>query len=257
MWIYIPGAPSTSSASAPEAADWTAPSNWPSQTLARSCSWRGKLSPSLHWSRRLKAASWLRRLSGAMCEPSLAEGFAASWMASLAASRARSGPWPVAVPETPENATSGRRPGACSSNPVPGSSSSRTAAASSAPAKARCLGPSAYDETYADWVSRLRASSSARRTWASRTNGNGCSSSGSTTGWRTPTDDSRRGGASDPAKRLEGGHTLNLHDQVVGWRWPTASASASKGSGPTLLRKDGKMRGDRLDHAYPVFTHDR
>ncbi|MER2535499.1 MAG: hypothetical protein ABTQ31_10095, partial [Rhizobiaceae bacterium] len=31
--------------------------------------------------------------------------------------------------------------------------------------------------------------------------------------------------------------------------WPTPTANDGKGSGPTLMRSDGKMRGDRLDYA--------
>ena len=31
--------------------------------------------------------------------------------------------------------------------------------------------------------------------------------------------------------------------------WPTPTKSVYKGSGPSLIRKDGKMRGDRLDYA--------
>lgn len=48
------------------------------------------------------------------------------------------------------------------------------------------------------------------------------------------------------------GHTLNLQDQVQGFQasaWPTPTANDWKGSGPTLERKDGQMRGDRLDYA--------
>lgn len=48
------------------------------------------------------------------------------------------------------------------------------------------------------------------------------------------------------------GHTLNLQDQVQGFNvsaWPTPTANDFKGSGPTLERSDGKMRGDRLDYA--------
>jgi hypothetical protein len=51
---------------------------------------------------------------------------------------------------------------------------------------------------------------------------------------------------------LAGGHTLNLQDQVQGFQasaWPTPTANDWKGSGPTLERKDGQMRGDRLDYA--------
>jgi len=31
--------------------------------------------------------------------------------------------------------------------------------------------------------------------------------------------------------------------------WPTPTKSDHKGSGPTMVRKDGKLRGDRLDYA--------
>lgn len=46
--------------------------------------------------------------------------------------------------------------------------------------------------------------------------------------WRTPTDDSNRGGAQDPAKRSEGGHAINLQDQALVWSTPRAS-DAEKG----------------------------
>lgn len=40
---------------------------------------------------------------------------------------------------------------------------------------------------------------------------------------------------------------IGLEHQVK--QWPTPTASDHKGSGPTLERSDGKMRGDRLDYA--------
>ncbi len=40
--------------------------------------------------------------------------------------------------------------------------------------------------------------------------------------------------------------TGNLRDAVM---WPTPTKSDHKGSGPTMVRKDGKLRGDRLDYA--------
>ena len=46
---------------------------------------------------------------------------------------------------------------------------------------------------------------------------------------------------------------MNLQDQVQdfhqGSAWPTPTANDWKGSGPTIERADGKMRGDRLDYA--------
>ncbi|MED5548993.1 MAG: hypothetical protein VX529_06495 [Pseudomonadota bacterium] len=38
--------------------------------------------------------------------------------------------------------------------------------------------------------------------------------------WRTPTDDSRRGGPADPASRKQQGHTVNLQDQATYWKTP-------------------------------------
>ena len=35
--------------------------------------------------------------------------------------------------------------------------------------------------------------------------------------------------------------------------WPTPTASDHKGSGPTVVRKDGKLRNDRLDYAVEQF----
>ena len=58
--------------------------------------------------------------------------------------------------------------------------------------------------------------------------------------WRTPTDDSRRGGAQIPEKRLAGNHTVNLADQALGWPTP----KACDGSKPSA----GKRRDADLDH---------
>jgi len=54
--------------------------------------------------------------------------------------------------------------------------------------------------------------------------------------WRTPTDDSGRGGPTDPAGRLAGRHTLNLQDQVCGWPTPDSRATAW----PTPTARDHK-----------------
>lgn len=240
-WLYVP---STSSAYAPAAAGSIAPLNWQSQVLALSCTWRGSHSPSPLWSRRLKTVSWLQRLSGAMCEPSRADHGAASWIASLAASRANPTASPAAAAEVPTNATSGARRGASSSKSGLASSSLKTLGASSRRGLTKSLAPSGYDETYKNWVTRLRAASSARRTFASRMS----ASASSLSVWRTPTDDSRRGGASDPEKRLAGGHTLNLQDQVLGFAlsqpesaWPTPAARDFKG----VDRQEVERKGAR------------
>ena len=58
--------------------------------------------------------------------------------------------------------------------------------------------------------------------------------------WRTPTDDSRRGGAQTPEKRLAGNHTVNLADQALGWLTPKAGDGSKPGA--------GKRRDADLDH---------
>ncbi len=55
---------------------------------------------------------------------------------------------------------------------------------------------------------------------------------GSASQWRTPTDDSTRGGPQSGVKRLEGGHTMNLQDQVMDfpmWQTPSVDSFRSRG----------------------------
>jgi len=48
--------------------------------------------------------------------------------------------------------------------------------------------------------------------------------------WRTPTDDSNRGGQQDAMKRIAGGHTVNLQDQVTLAAWPTTTKTDAQSS---------------------------
>lgn len=231
MWLYVPR--STSSASAPVAEASTSASDWRCQMLTRSCWWRGKPSRSPIWSQRLKRVAWLRRLSGAMCEPSTAAHGVALWMDSLAASRVRHTASPERSAEALTNATCGLPPGASSSSAAPGSSSSKTSRACSRRGMTKSLAPSGSSETFASLVSRLRLDYSARQKSAQRISATGFSS----LQWRTPTDDSRRGGAQSGAKRLDGGHTMNLQDQVQDFpsNWPTPCAAEPE-QGPNHQR---------------------
>lgn len=52
--------------------------------------------------------------------------------------------------------------------------------------------------------------------------------------WRTPTDDSNRGGAQCGEKRLAGGHTMNLQDQVLNWPTPTVHGDHNPLPAPTM-----------------------
>ena len=56
--------------------------------------------------------------------------------------------------------------------------------------------------------------------------------------WRTPTVPGKRGGPQTVQKRLAGGHTVNLEDQVK--TWPTPTAGDSKG-GPGNSGREGGL----------------
>jgi hypothetical protein len=214
MWVYVPGPPpaaSTSSVCAPEAEVSTSDSNWQSQVLALSCWWRGKPSPSPIWSRRCAKVSWLKRLSGAMCEPSRAAHGVASLMASLAESRVNLTPSPASgsVPKT--NATSGATRAESSLRRGRGSSSSRTS-----PACSQAAAPNASSETFADLVIRLRSDYSARQKSARATNGNASSSSQ----WPTM----RTGdGALSPLPESTSGRISRIEEAVSLWSTPRSS----------------------------------
>lgn len=238
MWLFIPGA-STSSPSAPEEAGSTSDWSWHAQALAQSVWWRGKPSPSPTWSKRCAKVSWLQRLCGAIPEPSAAESGAASWMASLAESRASLIASPASDSEKRTSATSGARRGASSCNPAHGSSSSRMSAACS-----RRAVPSAYGETFADWASRLRLDSSQRQKLARAIGASGSSS----LQWPT-----MRSGSGAVNTLPEVGGMVNGRIEAAVANWPTPTANDWKGSGPTLQRVDGQMRGDRLDYATEQF----
>lgn len=171
MWLYIPNH-STSSASAPEASDLITPLSWQFQVLERSAWSRGKPSRSRNWFALWKRAVWLRRLYGAMPEPSTADHGAASWMASLAASRASRTALPASSSARKTSATSGQLPAASSSSLARGSSLSRTSVGCCLRAVRNVSG-----ETFTDWASRLREDCSRRQKSARRTSANASSSS--------------------------------------------------------------------------------
>jgi hypothetical protein len=221
-WVFIPGH-STTSPSAPAAADWTSASNWRCRTLAQRFTWRGKLSPAATWSKRCERVEWLQRLCGAMPEPSQAAASVDLWISSLAASRVS----PTASPESGSarktSATSGPRPGASSPNAARGSSSSRTSAACS-PAAA----PIVYGETYSGWVSRLREDCSQRRKLARRTRASASSSSGSVN-WPTPASGLPNDGEEPETWRARAATLKDKHQNGNGAGVPLAIAAKELG----------------------------
>ena len=89
MWLHLP-----TSVYSPEPEDSTSPSDSQFQTLAQFATWRGKSLPPRSWRRVCATAHYMRLLSGVMSPPSTAARGVASWMESLAASRARTSAWP-------------------------------------------------------------------------------------------------------------------------------------------------------------------
>lgn len=242
-WVYIPNC--TTSLSAQGGADLITESSWQFQTLAQLCVSRGKHSPSRNWWRRWNKAFWLKHLCSRMCEPSTADRGAALWMESLVVSRVRRTHWLEKNSDHLMSETSGVRRAVSSPSLAPSSCSLKMLAGCSALGLTKSLEQNEYGETYESWVSRLRADCSRRQKSARATNGNESSSSA----WPTM----RCGdGAMSPLRENVKNARGRIEDAVAIFTqkgWPTPTANDWKGSGPTLERSDGKMRGDRLDYA--------
>lgn len=230
MWLYVPNT-STSSPSAQAEPDSISASSWQFQALEQSAWWRGKPSRSRHWWQRWNKGSFIQLLCGVMPEPSTAALGVAQLTASLVASRASLTALPDESREATTPATSGQPLAASSSSRARGSSSSKTSAGCSRRGLTKSLARSAYSETFTSLVSRLREDCSRRQKSARAISGSVSLSSP----WPTP-DAGNFGDGHDPAA-------------FQASAWPTPTANDWKGSGPTLERKDGQMRGDRLDYA--------
>lgn len=242
MWLYVPNI-STSSPSAQVDSASISASSWQFQALEQSAWSRGKPSRSRNWYQQWKRAIWLQRLFGAMPEPSMAEHGVAQLTDSLVASRASLTVSPDANKARTTNATSGLTLAASSSSLERGSSSSKTSPACSRRGLTKSLAQSGFAETFTSLASRWREDCSRRQKLARRTRENASSSSQ----WPTATANMITGAGSNGR---DGGD--NLQTAVAKFQasaWPTPTANDWKGSGPTLERKDGQMRGDRLDYA--------
>jgi hypothetical protein len=249
MWLYIPTAPDDptpflTSPSAPAAVASISASNWRSEALAPSVTWRGRPSPAPIWSRRCARASWLQRLCGAMPEPSTAALGAALWMDSLAASRASRTASPDASAEASTSAISGASSGASPRSAGPGLCSSKTSPACSRRGLTRSLARSGCAESYRVWVMRLRADYSARRKLARRIAASGCSCLawpaamvadagekvtpqshqsgliGAVANWPTPTNRDCR--SIDASETTHGRNARPLSEAVGRWATPSA-----------------------------------
>lgn len=238
MWLYVPNI-STSSPSAQVDSALISASSWQFQALEQSAWSRGKPSRSRNWYQQWKRAIWLQRLFGAMPEPSTAERGVAQLTASLAASRASLTVSPAVSKDRTTNATSGLTLAASSSNQERNLSLSKTSPACSRQGLTKSLAQSGFIETFESLVLRLRSDCSRRQKLARRTRENASSSSQ----WPTATANmvTGQGQAGDDLQTAVARFQASAR--------PTPTANDWKGSGPTLERKDGQMRGDRLDYA--------
>jgi len=226
MWLYVPNC--ETSPSAPAGEDSISPSSWQFQVLAQSAWWRGKPMPREFWVRRWSKASWLRRLCGAMPEPSVADLGVALWMASLEASPANPTASPDLAAASKTSETSGPPHAGSSSSQVPGGASSKTSAACSPLPMDSSREHPGSDEAYGAWVGRLRADCSARQKLALRTNVSGFSFSA----WPTPR--TITGGAESAERKQELGRTDSGGGdlQAAALTWSTPRASDGEKGGP-------------------------
>ena len=220
MWLHVP---SNMLASAQGAEDSTSESSWPLQTLAASCTWRGKLVRPPSWRRLLRKATWTMRLSGLTSSPSILDRGAAEWIGSLAVSPASRTAPPASGWATPTNATSGPSLRDWYTTLRQRSSSWRTFQASFS-----TIGES-YDPTYRPWATRLRRASSQRRRSARRIFGSGSS------GWPTP--DTAPDAPNSGSNKVNGPRTTQ--QAALLWATPDTGATGAKDAtnrqgGPSL-----------------------
>lgn len=88
MWI-LPSSIASAFSAEQGASTWALSSDLALEAAESSLMWRGKPTPVKSWSRAWKKATWLQRLCGRMCQPSMDARFADWWTSCLAGSRVR------------------------------------------------------------------------------------------------------------------------------------------------------------------------
>jgi hypothetical protein len=257
VWIVLPL--STTSPSAPESAgSSSALTLEQAERFAPSVTLSGKLTRPRFWLAAWKKKPWLRHLSGLTCEPSTAALGVASWIASLAATRANRSATPAADLDQTILATFGPRSLASLRKLSPASCSSRTSLATF------LWGSPTSDESSKVWALELQRDCLRRLKSARRTRGSGCSSSESARAEDAESSGKRHGrGVSDTLTaatgdwstcstpmahdaRREGGSSTTTNGASLdrdARTWPTPGANDHKGSAEM-----GQRRG-QLDEA--------
>ena len=218
MWLYLP---STCFPSAPESAGSTSELAWPqAEQLARSATLSEKHALPARWRRAWRTEASIRLLSGATCEPSPADAGAASWMASLAATRASRSVTPGSALANAIRATCGPSALASLRNRAPASVSLRTSPDICG------SGLTLFGLTFDAWAIELRRDCLQRRKWARRNRASACSSSQ----WQTiAVPNGGRLGTRNEAGRE--GKERHLENQAAMWptaRTPTGGAESAE-----------------------------
>ena len=232
-WLHIP---KTHSLYVAGSARSISDSDWRTRLLARSLTWNGNPSPLRSWRQRLKTVTWTMRLYGMISEPSIAALGVASWIGSLAESRANPIRSRGAVKDTTTTETSGPEPKQLSMTLNPPESSSKTWAESFGTTT------TTSDLPFDDWVTQLRRDYSRRRKSALHTSENVFSFSL----WRTIVVADTSGG---PRESRAG--EFKLSGQTSRWSTPAADMSTSDAgvwNGLYFTRDDGTKANTALTH---------
>lgn len=210
MWLHVPPSHLPSSASVPAEAVSTLDLSLLALELAPSAMWRSTSLQPRSWRRVLRAAGFLTRLSGLTYSRSEAESGVASWMASLAASRASLTATPASEPELMTPETSGLSLRGWYGTLRQRGRSSRTFQASF------LTTTESYGQTLKPWATRLRRDSSQRRRLGRAIFANASS------GWPTAR-------AHEAGGWQKGNHatpTLTLSGAVQNWPTPSTAPEA-------------------------------
>lgn len=230
MWIALP---STCCPSAPEEADSTSASAWRAELLERCAMSRSKRSPAKSWLRAWRKVAWMQRLFGRIFDPSTAALGVASWISSLAASRA------------PTSRTQGSEPDSSkASTPRSGSSSPASFAR--------------WDQASFSWrtshLSLFGGSIEFLETWppsGSMRNGT-CSArpksarptfESDSSSWPTPV--ASEGEHGWPSRTIGSKGDLGLSGLAA--KWPTPTKSSSQGNSRRGGDRQGELLIGRLD----------
>ena len=222
-WVYVPGPAASNSES-----------KSPNPEAVASVWSRGRPMRVRYWSLAWRRGGWIRRLSGLTSEPSTAARGAASWIASLRATRASRTVRPDSEgARTTTDGSSTRCSGSSRKCGLP-LSSARTY-------RGTPTGNSPlWFRVWKDWATALREDFSARPKPERRTFDSDCSS------WPTPTRGDNEG------RSAYGRGNLALTGMAKSW--PTPTASDFQGGQNPGHAGESRLRYDAVNWATPIAT---